>query len=220
MEALSVDGVVKKYGETTVLNDAALALAPGERAVVYGPTGCGKSTLLLIVSGLVRADAGRLRLFGTLCSGNGVFVEPEQRRLGVVFQKAVLWPHLTALANVELALYREGLVRAERRGRALDALDLLGAADLAQRRPETLSGGQAQRIALARSIASKPRLLLWDEPFTGLDAAARDEVAARAGRWMDKERVTLLAVSHHREDSQALAARILYLEDGKLVENA
>ena len=218
MEALSADGIIKRHGRTAVLDGAALALAQGERAVVYGPTGCGKSTLLLVVAGLVRADAGRISLFGTLASGNGAFLEPEDRRLGVVFQKAVLWPHLTALGNVELALYREGLARAERRSRALEALELFGAAEFSGRRPETLSGGQAQRVALARSVAPKPRLLLWDEPFTGLDAAARDEVASRAGKWMQRERATLLAVSHHSEDAEALAARVLYLEDGKLVE--
>ncbi len=220
MEALSADGLVKRYGATTVLAGATLALGRGDRVMVFGPTGCGKSTLLMILAGLARADEGRVRIFGESAGGNGRFVEPEERALGVVFQKAVLWPHMTARQNVELALYRESLGRGERRRRALEALALFGVEELAGRRPDTLSGGQAQRVALARSVAARPRVLLWDEPFTGLDCRTRDTVAARARGWMEETGATLLAVSHHREDAEALGARIVRIEEGRLVEDA
>jgi len=216
MEAISADGLRKSYGGVTILDGATLTLEEGHRAVIYGPTGCGKTTLLYILAGLARSESGKVRLFGAPASGNGVFLQPEERGLGVVFQKAVLWPHMTAAQNVEFALYALRLPRSERKRRAMETLECFGAADLAMRRPETLSGGQAQRIALARSIAARPRLLLWDEPFTGLDCTSRDAAARAAREYMERTNTTLLAVSHHREDAEALGAAVVLLKEGRL----
>jgi iron(III) transport system ATP-binding protein len=216
MEAVHADSLTKSYGGVRVLDAATMAVAEGERVVISGTTGAGKTTLLYIIAGLVRPDEGRVRLFGEKASGNGFFMPPEARSIGMVFQRAILWPHMTARGNVEFALQQTTPARSERKSRALEALALFGVEDLAARRPDSLSGGQAQRVALARSIAARPRILLWDEPFTGLDEGTRREIAGRALGFMGSAKVTLVAVSHQREDAVLLGARCMTLEDGKL----
>jgi len=218
MEAILVSSITKAYAGTRVLAEATLAVGEGERVVIFGPTGSGKTTLLYVLAGLVRPDAGRVRLFGQEASGNGCSMPPEARRIGMVFQRALLWPHMNARGNVEFALYRESLRRTERKSRALEAMALFGVEDLAERRPETLSGGQAQRVALARSVAARPKILLWDEPFTGLDGATRDDAAASAVEFARRMNTTIIAVSHHAEDAEALEARRLVIKDGILDE--
>ena len=220
MEAILAKSLTKRFGEAAVLCDATLSVQEGERVVVFGKTGSGKTTLLYIVAGLLRPDAGSVNLFGTEASGNGVFMPAEGRGIGMVFQRALLWPHMTAQGNVEFALWAKRLRRAERKGRALSAMALFGVDGLAKRRPETLSGGQTQRVALARSIAAGPRILLWDEPFTGLDGATRDEAAARTIEFLERTGTTLVAVSHHREDAAALRARCVAMRDGRLEETS
>lgn len=216
MEAISAEGITKAYAGARVLAGATLRAEAGQRIVVFGPTGAGKTTLLLVLAGLVKADAGSVRLFGRQASGNGTFMPPEARSVGMVFQRALLWPHMTALGNVEFALYESGLARRERKRQALAAMALFGVEELEGRRPETLSGGQAQRVALARSVAARPRILLWDEPFTGLDAATRDEVAAAALGWMKDSAATLVAISHHDADAAALQADAVRMREGRL----
>jgi len=217
MEAISASGLRKRYGARSVLDGAGLSLAEGERAAVYGPTGAGKTTLLYCLAGLVRPEEGRIEIFGAAAEGDGVFVPPDERGIGMVFQKALLWPHMRVRENVEYALYPLRLATEERKARVREVLDLFGAGELEMRRPETLSGGQVQRVALARSIAARPRILLWDEPFTGFDDEARDEVAARALAHVRETKTTLVMVSHRRDDAAAMKAGILRLENGKLV---
>jgi len=218
MEAVHADSLTKSYGGVRVLDEATMAVAEGGRVVISGTTGAGKTTLLYIIAGLVRPDGGRVSLFGEKASGNGFFVPPEARSIGMVFQRAILWPHMTACGNVEFALQETTLARGERKSRALEAMALFGVEDLAGRRPEGLSGGEAQRVALARSIAARPRILLWDEPFTGLDEATRREIAGRALGFIANAKATLVAVSHQREDAALLGARCMSLKDGKLEE--
>jgi len=217
MEAILARSLTKLFDRLPVLDGASLSVPEGQRLVVFGPTGVGKTTLLFILAGLVRPDAGEVSLFGTKASGNGRFIPPEARSIGMVFQRALLWPHMSALQNVEFALCQSLLSRLERRRKALEALALFGVDGLASRRPDTLSGGQIQRVALARSIVASPRILLWDEPFTGLDAATRNVVAACAVDFMQKARTTLVAVSHHLEDAGALLAKCVRMEGGRIV---
>ena len=216
MEAILADSLRKRFDSVDVLDGASLAISEGARLVVFGPTGTGKTTLLFIVAGLIRPDAGTVRLFGQSVSGNCRFMPPEERSIGMVFQRALLWPHMSALENVEFALCRSELSRRARLTVTLDAMALFGVDDLATRRPETLSGGQIQRVALARSIASSPRILLWDEPFTGLDAKTRVSVAAMTLEYLERTRTSLVAVSHHREDADDLRADCVALDGGKI----
>lgn len=218
MEAISARGLKKSYAGAVVLSGVDLVADEGSRWTVYGPTGAGKTTLLYIIAGLVKPDAGYLDILGRQVQGNGSFVPPEARSVGMVFQKALLWPHMRVAANVEFALYPLQLPRSERKERAIEALELFGVAELARRRPETLSGGQAQRVALARSVAARPSILLWDEPFTGLDDETRREVAGRALEYIRETLTTLIMVSHRHEDASALEAGVLVLRGGSLAE--
>ncbi len=216
MEAISAKNLKKIYRGGIVLDGASLSAGSGDRVAIYGKTGAGKTTLLYILAGLMRPEGGTVELFGQEATANGSFLPPEERGVGMVFQKSLLWPHMTASGNVEFALWGLRLSGGQRRGRALRALEFFGVAELAGRRPETLSGGQAQRVALARSVAGGARILLWDEPFTGLDDETRAEVASRALGYMRENGTTLVMVSHRREDASLLDARIMTLEDGRL----
>lgn len=218
MDAILADNLTKRYNGARVLDGVTLAVPEGGRVVVLGPTGSGKTTLLFLLAGLLRPDAGTIRLFGRAASGNCVFVPPDERSIGMVFQRALLWPHMNAAGNVAFALGQLDISASERRARVDAALDLFGALDLAARRPETLSGGQVQRVALARSIVAAPRILLWDEPFTGLDPATRSEVAARALDFAARTATTLVAVSHNSDDCGALEADCVRIEGGRIAQ--
>ena len=158
--------------------DARLQVAPGETAALLGPNGAGKSTLVAALAGLLPLSGGAIRLAGRVLDdpAAGVFVPPEQRRIGVVFQDLVLFEHLSALDNVAFGLTAQGTRRAEARQRAQTWLDAMDLGDLGHRRPRALSGGQRQRVALARALACQPDLLVADEPLGSLDVTARNRL--------------------------------------------
>jgi len=194
--------------------DVTLAAEPGDVVAVIGPNGAGKSTLLHALAGLVTAE-GHARLDGRDLLGLPV---PE-RTVGMVFQDRLLFPHLTALANVAFGPRARGVPRSRAEATARDWLDRLGIGDLAARRPGALSGGQAQRVAIARALATEPRLLLLDEPMAGLDVgvatALRIELAAHLRAY---DGVALL-VTHDALDALTLATRVLVVDDGRVAQS-
>ena len=171
---LRVEGVSKSFDSSTaVLAGVDLSVPAGSTLALLGPSGCGKTTLLRIVAGLETPDSGTVTLDDQVLSGPGVFVAPERRRIGMVFQDWALFPHLSVGRNVGF-----GLPRGERKEspRISEALAMVGLAGLDNRSPATLSGGQQQRVALARALAPRPTMLLLDEPFSNLDASLRGQV--------------------------------------------
>lgn len=198
------------------LDAAFSAPTPGVTAL-FGPSGCGKSTVLAAVAGLLRPRAGRVALDGAamLDTARGVFVPPERRRCGVVFQDARLFPHLSVERNL-----RFGLRRAPRRAAGPsfgDVVELLGVGHLLRRRPIGLSGGEKQRVALGRALLSRPRLLLMDEPLAALDAARRAEVLPFLARLRDAAGLPILYVTHALDEVDALADSLVLLEGGRAV---
>jgi len=197
--------------------DAALrGPSPGVTAV-FGPSGCGKSTLLAAVAGLLRPDGGRVALDGAvlLDTASRLFVPPERRRCGVVFQDSRLFPHLSVATNL-----RYGLRRAPRdaAGPGLEeVVALLGIGPLLARRPGALSGGERQRVALGRALLSRPRLLLMDEPLAALDAARRAEVLPYLARVRDGLRTPILLVTHAMDEVDRLADHLALMEGGRVV---
>lgn len=196
--------------------EAAFAMPETGVTALFGPSGCGKSTILAAVAGLLRPDAGRIALGGAvlLDTARGVFVPPEARRCGVVFQDARLFPHLSVEGNL-----RYGLRRAPREaaGPAFDeVVDLLGLAPLLARRPAGLSGGERQRAALGRALLSRPRLLLMDEPLAALDTPRRAEVLPFLARLRDAARLPILYVTHALDEVDALADTLVLLEAGRV----
>ncbi len=184
--------------------------------VIFGPSGAGKSTLLRLLAGLDLPHHGRVALDGRALTETaiGLRIPPGRRQTSLVSQQPALFPHLTAAANVAYGL--RSLDRPACARRVDEMLDLVGATDLATRRPHDLSGGQAQRIALARALAPAPRLLLLDEPFSALDGVASDALLVRLQHWLRESKVQTVVATHDATDALATSAEVLLLRGGRL----
>jgi molybdate transport system ATP-binding protein len=201
--------------------DVALVVRPGETVAVVGPNGAGKTTLMRTLAGLGRLDAGRVVLDGVTVDdpNSGVFVPAEHRPVGVVFQDYLLFAHLDVLDNVAFGLRARGeLRRSAARKAAAGWVDRFGLTELAHRRPGQLSGGQAQRVALTRALATDPGLLLLDEPLSALDAATRLEVRAGLRDVLSELAVPVLVVTHDLVDALTLADRLVVIERGRVTQ--
>jgi iron(III) transport system ATP-binding protein len=214
--ALAVEGLAKAFGATTVLDRVGLAAPAGRVVALLGPSGCGKTTLLRCIAGLERPDAGQVRLDERVLCGDGVFVPPERRRIGMVFQDGALFPHLSVTGNVGY-----GLSRAERRGRRVEqALALVDLAGFGDRPPASLSGGQAQRVALARALVTHPSVLLLDEPFSNLDTVLRVQIRAEVQRLLADLGVTAVFVTHDQEEAFVVGDEVAVMLAGHIVQQA
>ncbi|HEX5366174.1 MAG TPA: ABC transporter ATP-binding protein [Acidimicrobiales bacterium] len=201
--------------------DVSVEVDDGEVVAVVGPNGAGKTTLLRAVAGLVPIDAGRIALDGAVLDdpAAGVLVPPADRPVGLVFQDHLLFPRLTALDNVAFGLRARGMRRAPARARAAQALARVGLADRAGARPAALSGGQAQRVALARTLATEPAVLLLDEPLAALDPRTRSRTRAELRRHLDGFPGARLLVTHDPVDALVLADRLVVLEAGRVTQS-
>jgi molybdate transport system ATP-binding protein len=200
--------------------DVDVTAKSGETVAVLGPNGSGKSTLFSCLAGLLPIDEGRIALDGEPLDDApaDVFVAPERRPIGVVFQDYLLFPNLSAVENVAFGLRARKVPKAVARARAAAWLERVGLADHAHHRPRALSGGQAQRIALARALATEPRLLLLDEPLAALDAGTRSDVRRDLRQHLAKFDGVRLLVTHDPVDAYALADRVVILERGAVVQ--
>ena len=200
--------------------DVDLTVERGETLAIVGPNGAGKTTLLKAIAGLVPVERGSIAFGGEVLDGGpgGSFVPPERRGVGYVFQEHLLFPHLTALENVAFGLRARRMRRRPARAAAARRLERVGLAELADARPEALSGGQAQRVALARAEAGSPRILLLDEPLSAVDATGRVELRRELRAQLDGFGGVRLVVVHDALDAFALAGRIAVLEGGRLVQ--
>jgi molybdate transport system ATP-binding protein len=201
--------------------DVGLVVEPGEVVALLGPNGAGKSTVLNVLSGLQPIDSGRIAIDGVVVDepGSGTFVAPEDRPVGVVFQDYLLFSHLTVLENVAFGPRSVGVPKAEARDRARRLLDRVGIGDQAAKRPRQISGGQAQRAAVARALATEPRLLLLDEPLAALDAATRTSVRRDLRRHLRGFDGATVLVTHDALDALALADRVVILEQGSVTQS-
>jgi molybdate transport system ATP-binding protein len=214
---LDVDAVVRRGGFRL---DVRFAVAPGEVLGVLGPNGAGKSTLLRALAGLTELSEGQLTLDGIALDDveAATFVPPERRPVGLLFQNYRLFPHLSVRDNVAYGPRRRGAGRAAARATAAEWLTRLGLAELADRKPAQLSGGQAQRAALARALATDPALLLLDEPLAALDAETRLSVRAQLRRHLADFGGPTLLVTHDPLEAMVMCSRLLVLEGGRIVQ--
>jgi iron(III) transport system ATP-binding protein len=202
-----------RRGDIAAVDDLSLSVEQGEIVALVGPSGCGKTTTLRLVAGFERPDAGSITIAGTRVAGAGsVFVPPERRHVGVVFQDFALFPHLTVGANVGFGLP----AGAGRAARVRQMLDLVGLGEVAERYPHQLSGGQQQRVAVARALAPAPTLLLLDEPFSNLDADLRAQVRAVVQTAIRATGSTALFVTHDQEEAMELADRVGVMSIGRI----
>jgi iron(III) transport system ATP-binding protein len=198
-----------------VLHGLDLDLYPGEVLFVVGPSGCGKTTLLRLIAGLEEPAHGTITVNGTVISGNGHMLPPEERPVGMVFQGLALFPHLTVEANIGFGLNK--VAKAERLRRVQEELKAVGLDGLQARYPHQLSGGQQQRVALARSLVLRPAVMLMDEPFSDLDGGTRRQVRQEVARILQAHHTAAIIVSHDREDAIHLGDRIAVMEEGRVV---
>lgn len=199
-----------------ILSGVSFTAEPGEVLCLLGPSGSGKTTLLRIAAGIEPQSSGRVLLNGREIAGPNVFLPPEQRSIGLVFQDFALFPHLTILDNVRFGL--TALSREEAREEAQRALARVGLEHHARSFPHALSGGEQQRVALARALAPRPSVLLMDEPFSGLDSRLKDSVRAETLAILRESRATAIVVTHDAEEAMRLGDRIALLKSGRLVQ--
>lgn len=211
------DGVCHNYGDTQALRNIDLTIASGEIVCLLGQSGSGKSTLLRIAAGVETPQAGRFLVDGKEFGGPDGLVPPEKRGIGLMFQDFALFPHLTVLKNVMFGL--TALSAPNARSEAMLALERVGLAAHANLYPHHLSGGEQQRVALARSIAPRPGILLMDEPFSGLDQRLRDSVRDETITILREMRATCLMVTHDPEEAMRVADRILLMKHGQIVQD-
>ena len=204
----------KRFDRLAAVRDLDLEVWEGEILAVLGPSGCGKTTLLRLIAGLERPDRGTIRLRGRLLAGDGAWVPPERRRIGLVFQDYALFPHLTVGENVAFGVPK-GVDKAER---VRELLELVGLSGLERRMPHELSGGQQQRVALARTLAADPELVLLDEPFSNLDASLRAKVREDVLRILRAANATAIIVTHDQEEALSLSGRVAVMMGGRIVQ--
>jgi thiamine transport system ATP-binding protein len=210
---LEVDDVSFSYGNVMALRGAHLTVGSAERVALLGASGSGKTTLLRVIAGLLAPDAGTVRWDGADLAG----VPPHRRRFGMVFQDFALFPHLDVGQNVAFGLRMQSLPRRDIDRAAAAALERVGLAGYQNRRVSELSGGQAQRVALARTLASEPRLLLLDEPLGSLDPALRRDLAADLAATLDTAGVPAIVVTHDVGDAFTLGDRLALVDDGEVI---
>jgi sn-glycerol 3-phosphate transport system ATP-binding protein len=210
MAEIAIENVTKSYGKTAVIHGVDLAIAKGEFIVILGPSGCGKSTLLRMIAGLEAITAGTVRIGGAVVNDH----EPRERGCAMVFQNYALYPHFTVAENIGYALKVAGLPKAERRERVARVARSLGLEDYLDRKPGQLSGGQRQRVAMGRAMIREPKVFLFDEPLSNLDAKLRVQMRLEIRKLHQRLGATSVFVTHDQVEAMTLADRIVVMNKG------
>lgn len=214
---LRLEGISRRFGDVAALDNVSLTVGRGEIVCLVGQSGCGKSTLLRIIAGVDRADSGRLVLEGQEIAGPRSYREPEDRRIGLMFQDYALFPHLSVLDNILFGLKK--LPRGQALLRCEAVVAKLGITHLKARFPHMLSGGEQQRVALARALAPQPSVLLMDEPFSNLDRKLRDGVRDETLSLLRELGTTVIVVTHDPEEALSIGDRVVLMRAGQIVQS-
>ena len=212
MAQLDIDHISKRFGTYEVIRDMTLSIADGEFVVFVGPSGCGKSTALRLICGLEHVTGGDVRIDGVSVG----HLQPSRRGVAMVFQSYALYPHMTVAENMAFSLRMEGVTKAERMAKVREAAALLRLESLLDRRPKDLSGGQRQRVAIGRAIVRKPKVFLFDEPLSNLDAELRVQMRFELARLHRDLRATIIFVTHDQVEAMTLADRIVVMREGRV----
>jgi ABC-type Fe3+/spermidine/putrescine transport system ATPase subunit len=215
---LEVDGLSKSFDAEVAVDGISFGVEPGQILTLLGPSGCGKTTTLRCIAGLETPDAGTIRIQGDAVSSvaEGRLVPAERRNIGMVFQSYAVWPHMTVGQNLDLPLQVRHVAPAERRQRVQQVLELVGLTGLEDRYATRLSGGQQQRVALARALIYNPRLLLFDEPLSNLDAKLRERMRHEIRRLQREVGITSVYVTHDQAEAMIISDRIIVMNRGRI----
>ncbi|TXE07349.1 ABC transporter ATP-binding protein [Gelidibacter salicanalis] len=213
---LTINSLSKSFdkGRNYAIENVSFTLKAGQVCAIVGESGSGKTTLVRLIAGLERPDHGSIAMGDKIIASLDKFVQPEKRKIGLVFQEYALFPHLTIFENVLYGLSK----MKDKKSRAQEMLDLVGLSEMGQRYPHQLSGGQQQRVALARALAPEPSLLILDEPFSNLDTMLRTQLRNEVFDIIKKTGVTVLFVTHDTQDALSVADEILILQNGKVIQ--
>ena len=210
MAALNIENVVKRFGQLEVLKGVSLDLEDGEFLVLLGPSGCGKSTLLNMIAGLAEISSGEISIDGSVING----VHPKDRDIAMVFQSYALYPNMTVGKNIGFGLEMRSVPKEEREKAVREAASLLQIEHLLNRKPAQLSGGQRQRVAMGRALVRHPKIFLFDEPLSNLDAKLRVEMRTEIKKLHQRLRTTMVYVTHDQIEAMTLASRVAILREG------
>jgi iron(III) transport system ATP-binding protein len=213
---LDVSELTKKFGAVDVLSGVSFTLSPGECVALVGPSGCGKTTTLRCIGGLDFADSGSIVLSGRLLSDGPHGVVPQKRDMGMVFQSYSVWPHLTIFENVAYGLRLKGMAPGEIKRRVDSIMEMMAIGHLATRRSHQLSGGQLQRVALARTLVAEPKLVLFDEPLSNLDAQLRLHMRVEIRSLLKRLGMSAVYVTHDQSEASVVADRTAIMHEGKI----
>ncbi|MCR4319430.1 MAG: ABC transporter ATP-binding protein, partial [Candidatus Brocadiaceae bacterium] len=217
MNALEVKQLIKHFNRREAVRGISFCAEKGQLLALLGPSGCGKTTTLRMIAGLETADDGELWIDGALAShGRKVSISQKQRHIGMVFQDLALWPHMTVYENIEFGLKTNGITRTDRRKKIDAVLHKVNMQNYAREYPAKLSGGQQQLIAIARAIATEPKLLLMDEPLSSIDVKLREDIRQEIKRIQQETQITTVYVTHDQEDAFLLADKIAVMNNGML----
>ena len=222
MPGVIVENVAKRFGAVRAVDGVSLAVADGRLLTLLGPSGCGKTTTLRMIAGLEQNDEGRIAIADRVVSDAqaGVFVAPERREIGMVFQSYAIWPHMTVFANVAYPLEVRRMKRTAVLERVGEVLRLVQMEHLAARPATMLSGGQQQRVAIARALVFQPRVLLMDEPLSNLDAQLREQMRLELRTLQQRLGITTVYVTHDQEEAMVLSDEIAVMHEGRLQQLA
>ncbi|MEY3561487.1 MAG: hypothetical protein RL068_639, partial [Actinomycetota bacterium] len=215
MALLEIKNLSVEFDSQEILRDVNLSLEDQELLAILGSSGAGKSTLLRLIAGFEKPKSGEIFLQGKVISSSSFLLAPERRGIGIVPQDAALFPHLTVAENIAFGLQGNKNQKAER---VQQLLQLTRLSEFANRKPDQLSGGQAQRVALARALAPKPAVVLFDEPFSALDAELRDQLRIEVRAMLAAEGATAILVTHDQEEALSLADRVAVMRDGSIIQ--
>jgi iron(III) transport system ATP-binding protein len=212
---LEIRSIVRRFDGRSVVDDVSLKIMPGQVTCLLGPSGCGKSTTLRIIAGVEMQDSGEIYVDGNLICDTVYRVPPERREIGLMFQDFALFPHLSVAGNVGFGLSGS---KEEKRARVAELLEKVDLLRFIDGFPHQLSGGEQQRVALARALAPRPRVMLMDEPFSGLDNRLRDGIRDETLSLLKNEDTAVLLVTHEPEEAMRMADEIALMRDGKVVQ--
>ena len=217
MKRLEVKQLDFAYGRNQILFEFDFSLEESQIGCLLGPSGCGKTTVLRAIAGFENPTKGEIVLNGNKLNGSKIFVEPEKRQIGMVFQDIALFPHLSVESNIQFGI--RSLPQNQRDKRSNELLDLVGMSQFKKTYPHELSGGQQQRIALARAIAPKPSLLLMDEPLSSLDEELREQLAREIRLILQQEKISAILVTHDQNEAFAVGDHICVMHQGRVQQN-